>query len=74
MTQGDLPEGKPFPIAGAKLSVDGRVSAAKAPGGGIDVRFRASLKAGSRTKLQGWFTGASDQDLCGAYFATVTRL
>jgi hypothetical protein len=35
--------------------------------------FQVALSKG-RSKLQGWFRDADGKDLCGAYYALVTRL
>ncbi len=73
LTYGALPEGKAFPIAGATLEIAGQRQTAKAKQGDASIVFRANLKAGTRTHLQGWFQDAAGNDLCGAYYARVTR-
>lgn len=74
MTRGALPEGKAVPIAGAKLKVAGQEFAVKAASGAKLASFRVKLAKGTRTQLHGWFTGASGDDLCGAFYAKVERL
>ena len=78
--EADLPLAAPnggdsraLPVAGAKLSAAGQEAAAPAPGGAREVAFRVKLPAGD-AQLQGWFTDAAGNDLCGAYYATVRRL
>jgi hypothetical protein len=36
--------------------------------------FHVKLKAGTKTRLHGWFQDAAGKDLCGAYYANVRRL
>ena len=70
------PEGaasRALPIAAARLAVAGQEVSAPAPAGAKAVSFRVTLPAG-RTRLQAWFQDAAGQDLCGAYYATVTAL
>lgn len=78
--EADLPLAAPngegsraLPVAGAKLSAAGREAAAPAPEGAREVVLRVTLPAGD-TQLQGWFTDAAGNDLCGAFYATVRRL
>ena len=66
------PPGKALPISSAKLTVAGQQLSAPAAAHVKEVVFRASLPAG-RTQLQAWFQDADGRDLCGAYFAKVTR-
>jgi len=73
LTYGSLPEGKAFPIAGAKLEIAGQKLSAKAKLGDSTVLFRVKLPAGTRTQLHGWFQDEAGADLCGAYYAKVTR-
>ncbi|MBS1825075.1 MAG: arylsulfatase [Acidobacteria bacterium] len=74
LTYGALPEGKAFPIAGAKLTVAGQDLTAKAKLGDASVVFRVRLKAGTRTQMHGWFQDETGTDLCGAYYARVRRV
>jgi arylsulfatase len=39
----------------------------------IGASFQVNLSKG-KSKLQGWFCGAKGEDLCGAYYALVTKL
>jgi hypothetical protein len=39
----------------------------------IGAAFQVNLSKG-KSKLQGWFCGAKGEDLCGAYYALVTKL
>jgi arylsulfatase len=68
--EGTLPEGKALPIASASLRVGGEELQAKVGEQDKAAVFHAQLKAG-RTQLHGWFSDASGQDVCGAYFAYV---
>jgi arylsulfatase len=69
---GTLVEGKALPIAAGHLTVAGRDLDKTARPGDRAVTFRIPLKAG-RMKLHGWFRDGGGADLCGAYFAYVTR-
>jgi len=66
------PPGKALPIAAAKLIAAGAEHAAKTPPGADDARFTIQLPAG-RTQLHAWFQDAKGRDLCGAFYAKVTR-
>lgn len=74
----DLPltaaeQGKAFPIARAKLTIAGQeVSTAAAPDA-KSVTLRVKLKGGVKTELRAWFQDADGKDLCGAYYATVSK-
>jgi hypothetical protein len=73
-TAGELPAGKSFPIAGARLSIAGQTLSADAPGGNASAMFRVKLKSGTRTHLHGWFTDGAGKDLCGAFYAVARRV
>ena len=59
------------PSVGARENGD----SGKRPVGADDkeVRFTATLRAGTRLQMQTWFYDAAGQELCGAYFAYVRR-
>jgi arylsulfatase len=66
------PKGKAMPIAAAKLLVAGREFAAKSPGKDArEVVLTGRLPKG-KTTLRAWFQDADGNDLCGAFYATVT--
>lgn len=71
---GSLPAGKALPVAKARLKIGDVLDESK-PVGPQDqeVVFSASLKAGTKTQAQSWFYDAAGRELCGAYFAYVTR-
>lgn len=70
---GSTPAGVELPIAGAALKTpDGDVLTADAVAGAQHVTFTLPLTAG-RTKLHGWFRDAGGEDVCGVYYAYVTR-
>jgi arylsulfatase len=73
LTFGSLPEGKSFPIAKARLQVGAQDLTQPAPATAKEAVFRVNLKKG-RTQLHGWFQDAASKDLCGAYYALVTRV
>lgn len=64
---------KTFPIAAAHLRIEGRELTAKAPAEAKAALFKVKLKATPKTLLQGWFSDADGKDLCGAYYAYVTK-
>jgi hypothetical protein len=70
-TKGTLPEGKALPIAGAKLAVAGQETAKQTAAADTHAVFRATLKGGQKTTLQGWFQDAKGADLCGSFYADV---
>ncbi|MBL8179103.1 MAG: arylsulfatase [Bryobacterales bacterium] len=74
LTYGSLPEGKAFPIAAAQLEIAGQKLSSKGKMGDTSIAFRVKLKAGTRTQLHGWFQDEAGTDLCGAYYARVTRI
>lgn len=65
--------GKALPIAAARLQVAGLDLAAQTAPTDKAAVFRVHLPKG-KTKLHGWFKDADGRDLCGAYYARVTRL
>ncbi len=74
LTAGKLPAGKPLPIAGAKLQTTEQLQSAAAGAGETMVRFRVKLRKGETHKLHGWFTDAQGADVCGAFYALVSRV
>jgi arylsulfatase A-like enzyme len=74
MTAGSLPPGVAVPIAGAKMTIAGQSFSAKTKPADVTAVFRAKLKGGVRTNLHGWFQDASGKDVCGAFYALVTRV
>ncbi len=74
LTAGSLPPGKPIPIAGAKLSVSGRLLSVRTTGRDHAAVFRFRLASGVQTQIQAWFQDAEGRDLCGAYYARIRRL
>jgi hypothetical protein len=67
------PPGKALPIAGAKLTIAGREFSAKTAPGALEAVVRTALPAG-RTQLHAWFQDAAGTDLCGVYYAKITRV
>jgi arylsulfatase A-like enzyme len=74
MTAGELPEGKAMPIGGAKLSIAGQNLSVKTQPSDKEAVFQVRLKGGTRTKLHAWFLDGAGNDLCGAFYAVVTRV
>lgn len=74
MTVGELPEGKAMPIGGATLTIAGQTATTKTKPEDKAAVFKVRLKGGVRTKLHGWFLDNAGNDLCGAFYAVVTRL
>jgi arylsulfatase len=73
LTDGTLPEGRAFPIAGARLTL-GENSQELAVGETDEAAvFRVTLPAG-RTTMRGVFLDAAGAPLVGAYYAYVRRL
>jgi hypothetical protein len=66
------PPGKALPIAAARLTIAGREHATKLAPGVTAAAFTVRLPAG-RTQLHAWFQDAEGRDLCGAFYARVTR-
>jgi arylsulfatase A-like enzyme len=71
---GQLPAGKALPIASIRLTVGDLLNQTK-PVSIIDkeLKFSVSLKAGQTLPMQSYCYDPSGQELCGAYFAYVTR-
>jgi hypothetical protein len=71
---GELPAGVALPIASMRLTV-GDVFDEKrpVPADAKEVTFTVRLKAGSKLPVQSYCYDASGKELCGAYFAYVTR-
>jgi arylsulfatase len=71
---GGLPEGKALPIAKIRLKIDGVIDETKpVPTGAKEVIFTTPIKAGTKTTMQSFCYDESGKELCGAYFAYVTR-
>src|SRR5205814_792310 len=71
---GGLPEGKALPIAKIRLKIDGVIDETKpVPAGAKEVVFTTPLKAGTKTTMQSFCYDDAGKELCGAYFAYVTR-
>jgi hypothetical protein len=65
--------GRAIPAAKARLKIaEQDLTAALPSADAREVVFTVKLPAG-RTLMQGWFQDASGGDICGAYYATVTR-
>lgn len=66
-------EGRALPIAKVNLRIGSREFSVSPAVGDKGSVFRAEMAAG-RTQIQGWFQDAAGEDLCGSYFAYVSRL
>jgi len=66
----ELPEGKPLPIAGARLVVADQDVTAEVAGTEEGIGSEVRLPAG-RTKLHAWFQDEQGADLSGAFYARV---
>ncbi len=73
VTAGTLPVGKSMPAVTARLIVAGQEMSARVGPKDRAVVFTVRLRGGTRTTLQGWFQDADGRDLCGAFYAVVTR-
>jgi arylsulfatase len=69
---GEWAAGAALPIAAARIAVGGLEAKAEVAAGEAAVRFPVTLRAGPTT-LQTWFTDATGREVCGAYYAYVTR-
>ncbi len=70
---GEMPAGKALPIARARLKIGDRFDEARAvETHDKEITFTTTLPAG-RTTMQSWFSDATGEELCGAYFAYVRR-
>lgn len=65
-------DSKSFPIAAARLQIQGQDLSTKTPTDAKQATFRVTLKAGT-TRLHAWFQDADNRDQCGAYFVTIRR-
>jgi arylsulfatase len=74
MAVGELPEGKAMPIGGATLTIAGQSASTKTKPEDKAALFKVRLKGGVRTRLHAWFLDSAGNDLCGAFYAVVTRL
>jgi arylsulfatase A-like enzyme len=66
------PPGKALPIAAATLRIGSLENQMKTAADSKEAIFVMHLPAG-RTQLHAWFQDASGKNLCGAYYAKVTR-
>jgi len=71
-TDGQLPEGKPLPIARARLKVGDLERTAAVSADEKCIRFSVPLKAGD-VQAQTFFYDAAGAELCGAYYVYVAR-
>ena len=65
--------GKALSIATAKITVGEFTATAGPDEGNRSITFTVDLKKGP-TELQTWLRDADGQEICGAYYVTVTRL
>jgi arylsulfatase len=72
LTAAEAKDSKALPIAAARLTIAGQELSTKTAAGDREAVFRVKLSKG-RTQLHGWFQDADGKDLCGAFFATVTK-
>jgi arylsulfatase len=70
---GGLPAGKALPVARARLKLGGLDETKPVGPKDKGVTFTATLKKGSKARMQTWFYDAEGKELCGAYFAYVRR-
>jgi arylsulfatase len=70
---GLLPAGKALPIAAVRLKVGDLFDETKVAADAKEVKFVVDLKAGARLAMQSFCYDATGNELCGAYFAYVTR-
>lgn len=73
VTAGKLPAGKAMPIAGGRIEFAGKSASAKSSPDDKLIPFELVLSKGA-SDLQAWFTSAEGTDVCGAFYARVTRL
>jgi len=64
---------KKISAAGARLIIDGKEHSTGVKPQDLGAVFRCRLAAG-RHIMQGWFRDARNEDLCGAFYAMVTRI
>jgi arylsulfatase len=71
---GQLPAGVALPIASIRLKVGDSLDQTKPVAADAkEVVFATHLKAGTKLQMQSFCLDASGKELCGAYFAYVTR-
>ncbi|MCI0361836.1 MAG: arylsulfatase, partial [Planctomycetaceae bacterium] len=70
---GTLPAGKALPIAAVRLKVGELLDETKVAANAKELTFAVDLKAGAQLTLQSFCYDAAGKELCGAYFAYVTR-
>jgi hypothetical protein len=71
---GQLPAGVALPIATIRLKVGDVLDETKpVPAAAKDLKFNVRLKAGTKLAMQSFCYDGSGKELCGAYFAYVTR-
>lgn len=71
---GELPAGRALPIASVRLKVGDVLDETKpVPTDAKEITFTMSLKAGMKLPLHSFCYDSSGKELCGAYFAYVTR-
>jgi hypothetical protein len=70
---GMLPAGKALPIAAVRLKVGDLLDETKIAADAKEVTFAVELKAGTELPMQSFCYDAAGKELCGAYFAYVTR-
>jgi arylsulfatase len=71
---GELPAGRAMPIAKMRLKIGETLDESQpVPSDAKEIRFRTKLRAGTKTAMQSFCYDASGNELCGAYFAYVTR-
>jgi arylsulfatase A-like enzyme len=70
---GTLPAGKALPIAAVRLKVGEIFDETKVAADAKEIKFSVDLKAGTKLAMQSFCYDAAGQELCGAYFAYVTR-
>ncbi len=71
---GGLPAGKALPIASIRLTLGNQFDEKQpVPQGAKEVVFKVPLKAGTPLPIQSYCYDSAGKELCGAYFAYVTR-
>ena len=71
---GQLPAGVALPIAQVRLKVGDALDQTKpVPANAKEIIFNVTLKAGTKPPMQSFCLDGSGKELCGAYFAYVTR-
>jgi arylsulfatase B len=72
LTASESEGSKAFPIAAARLTIAGREASARTAPGDKQAVMRVKLPPG-QTRLHAWFQDADGNDLCGAFYVSVTR-